>query len=142
MHMEHVGRAQGLPSSISGPADPGATVCYVTLFCEKELIVIGPETEEEQREQAAVPLDPVHATTVHLAMHNADLVIVFGRVSPFFGPSGLVNQAAFSAVACVSLSTVAAKQLVRGLEKTLEDFEKATGVKVPEFGRFADSDTE
>lgn len=88
-----------------------------------------------QNADVKTEISAVHASTVHVAIMNSDFVIVFGIAKPAWSSrQGLVAGGALEAVAAVSLSAVAVKQLIRQLQQAVTGFETATNSTVPEFG--------
>jgi hypothetical protein len=76
-------------------------------------------------------LSPVHATTVHLAVNNADFVVAFALIKPAFGSRGLQPGYEMQSVGCISLSPATAKQMYRALGRAISTFEEGTGVAIP-----------
>jgi hypothetical protein len=85
-------------------------------------------------------LRPVHATIAGVAVHNADFVIAFGVIVPSFGQGCLGSKVSLEALANVSLSPPAAKQLFNQLGRAIDNFEKATGISIPVIGEISESD--
>jgi hypothetical protein len=88
------------------------------------------------RDQETAPLHLQHATTTHISVNNADFVIVFGQILPFFGHEGLVGRFTLEPVSAISLSPMTAKQLLKMLASAVSNFEAQTGVLIPELGTF------
>ncbi len=89
-------------------------------------------------ENPSVPqnvVTPKHASTVHLAITNSDFVLVFAVLKPLWEASrGLVQGLVLEEVATVSLSPIAAKQLLRQIKQAIEGFEAETGSIIPQMG--------
>jgi hypothetical protein len=96
------------------------------------------ENPARPEEEATKTLNPVHATTIHLAVNNSDFIVVFGEIRPLFGSRGLVPSIHLEPVAAVTMSPITAKQLCRGLTKAIENFEQESGSKIPEMGLIED----
>lgn len=95
-----------------------------------------PETSNSPVARGVVT--PKHAATVHLAITNADFVLVFAILKPFWeAQQGLVPGMSLEEVATISLSPITAKQLLRQLTRAIDGFEAVTGVVIPEMGEIA-----
>lgn len=91
-------------------------------------------------DKPSIPLKPQHATIVNVAINNSDFVLVFAVIEPHFSNEGLTPQVSLESVATVSLSPIAAKQLLRGLSLAIQNFEISTKSTIPQMGELSSSD--
>lgn len=90
---------------------------------------------ETHRDPGPTTVTPAHATTCHIAITNSDFVLVFAVAKPSWRSSqGLVMGMELEPVSTVSLSPIAAKQLLNQLTRAISGFEASTHSTIPEIG--------